>query len=697
MFQDFRLLTEQSLWFIIPALFAGLAYASLLYFSSRKRFFSLRAGIVLFILRFLSVTLITGLLLGPFFRQSRRNIQQPRLIILHDNSASVIAHDSLSAFSRKYQGFIERLTSGVEGSMQPVHFVFGRQLISDRMPDFSDERTNISDALSQLPNRFYRQNVGAVVLLTDGIYNSGIDPLLSAAALPFPVYTVGLGDTLSYPDLSIADVRYNRVVWTNSEFPVEITCMVRQAAGSNIAVRLLMDGKEIGRSEHLVKADAAEFSKTFMVRDAGPGRRRFVVELSGLENERLLPNNKREFFVDVMGQKQRILLLAASPHPDLGAIQAAVSDFYTIDVAYANSWIDNGSVPDLLILHELPMQGSNAEGIQRMIRNNPTLPVWFIAGLRADAGAFNSLQDVYRMRPFGQSSGTDVFALPERTFGLFRMDETHLDRLSRLPALSAQLSDWEVLAPALPLLRQRVRGVETAYPLWSFYESSGRRMAFLMGTGLWRWRLADHQRNGSNEAVNELIRKTINYLVIKTDNQRLRLFTESEFSRNDEISFRAELYNQSMELVNEPDLRMTISGNNVSYEYAFYRTENLNYRLNIGRLPSGDYTYRAETNLAGESISREGSFTVSADSPEMRNLQANHLLLRSISASTGGVYLHFDHADELVTLLKNDKRITSTASYSLVFSPVLGQLWALLILLFLLSAEWLIRKYLGSY
>lgn len=697
MFQDFRLLTELSHWLIFPALLAGLGYAYLLYYSTGKRAFSVRANFVLFVLRFVTITLITGLLLGPFFRQSRKTVQQPKLVFLHDNSASVTAHDSLSVFAEKYKSLIAGIEAKIDDRLQPVHFVFGKRLVPDQLPDFNDERTDMSEALRLLPGYFYRQNVGAVVLLSDGIYNSGIDPMLTSVELPFPVYTIGMGDTSSYPDLAITDVRYNRVVWSNSEFPVEVSFNWRDAAGAKITISMFMDGRLVGQVERVASTRDAESAVNFLVKDALSGQRRLLVKVEGVENERILFNNKSEFFVEVMGQRQRILMLAAAPHPDLGAIRAATEDFYNIEEAYISSWTVPDKIPDMLILHELPMQGSSNEKLFQFIRSNPGLPVWFISGVRTDANAFNQIQDVYRMRPFSQASSADAFAIPERTFGLFKLEDWQYDRIAVLPALNTLLSDWEVLAPANPLLRQRLRGVETAYPLLSFYENPGRRMAFLTGTGLWRWRLTEYQRNSSNEAVNDLIRKTINYLIIRTDERRLRLFAESIFSRNEEISFRAELYNQSMELVNDPELLMTIKGNDVGYDYAFYRTDNLNYQLNIGRLPPGDYQYQAETMLAGEKLSLTGKFTVSTESPELTNLQANHRLLRGISQLTGGSYLHFDQIETLSQLISNDSRITSTASYSLLFSPVLGQLWALALLLILLSAEWLLRKYLGAY
>lgn len=697
MLQHFRLLTEHSPWFIALAILTGLGYAFLLYYGSAKKPFSPRAKVLLFLFRFMVVTLIAGLLLEPFFKQSKKNVQQPKIVFLHDNSASIAAQDHDSLGTENYHEKIRRINAAISDRMQPVHFVFGKQLIPNRMPDFGDERTDISDALRQLPGLFYRQNLGAVVLLTDGIFNSGIDPLLAAAELPFPVYTVGMGDTTLYPDLAVSDVRYNRVVWANREFPIEVTMLVRDAAGEKIRISLYMDGQLVGQSEFLAGTALYEKNLKFKIKDASPGQRRFVVLGSALENERVVANNRREFFVEVMGKKQNVMLLAAAPHPDIGAIQAAASDYYDIAVEYINSFSPSVNTPDLLILHELPQQGSNTERIAEIMRNNPNLPVWFISGVRTDASSFNRLQDVYRMRPFSQNQFVDAFALPEKTFGLFSMEEWQLDRIANLPALNAQLSDWEWLAPATPLLRQRLRGLETAYPLWSYFEGSGRRMAFLMGTGLWRWRLADYQRNGNSEAVNSIIRKTINYLIVRADERRLRLFAESIYSRNDDISFRAELYNKSMELVNAPELLMTITGNDVTYDYAFYRTNELDYKLNVGRLPPGDYQFRAEANLGGEIISREGRFTVASDSPELRNLRANHHLLRSIASTTGASFLHVDEIDQLSDLLNHDGRITSTAVYSLQFSPILGQLWALIFLLLLLASEWLLRKYLGSY
>ncbi|MDZ7849120.1 MAG: hypothetical protein U5L96_21695 [Owenweeksia sp.] len=54
-----------------------------------------------------------------------------------------------------------------------------------------------------MQERYYNQNLAGVVMLTDGIYNRGSDPAYAARSLPFPIYSVGFGDTTVPRDLFI--------------------------------------------------------------------------------------------------------------------------------------------------------------------------------------------------------------------------------------------------------------------------------------------------------------------------------------------------------------------------------------------------------------------------------------------------------------------------------------------------------------
>src|SRR4030095_14792283 len=68
-------------------------------------------------------------------------------------------------------------------------------------PQFDSPMSDLSGALKKITNRFENNQMGGVILASDGIYNEGISPLYST--YNFPLYTVGIGDTTQSTDVVI--------------------------------------------------------------------------------------------------------------------------------------------------------------------------------------------------------------------------------------------------------------------------------------------------------------------------------------------------------------------------------------------------------------------------------------------------------------------------------------------------------------
>ena len=117
------------------------------------------------------------------------------------------------------------------------------------------------------------------------------------------------------------------------------------------------------------------------------------------------------------------------------------------------------------------------------------------------------------------------------------------------------------------------------------------------------------------------------------------------------------------------------------------------YSLALGRLPEGLYRYTAKTQYNGETLTTEGSFAVEALHLEQANLTADHALLRSISAITGGKMYYPDQLDELRDELTSLKPVIYTHTR---FSELLNLPWVLILIVLLLGAEWVLRKYHGE-
>ncbi|MBV9402749.1 MAG: VWA domain-containing protein [Candidatus Eremiobacteraeota bacterium] len=157
----------------------------------------------------LAAALLSSAVAGPHIT-ARLPAKDAAVVLCIDTSGSMNASDvqptRWEAARTAARAFINRLPGGTRiavvtfssaGSLiQPLSADRDQAVTSlDRIPP-ADGGTAIGDALAlaaqQLPARGHR----AVVLMTDGVNNRGLDPLAAANALAarhIPVYTVGIG------------------------------------------------------------------------------------------------------------------------------------------------------------------------------------------------------------------------------------------------------------------------------------------------------------------------------------------------------------------------------------------------------------------------------------------------------------------------------------------------------------------------
>lgn len=675
----------------------GFAYAILMYYRNRKHPFNAWLTFLLGALRFILVSLIALLLLHPYWMHQLKIIEQPVIVLAHDNSASmVIGPDSSqqkALLPQRYDTLIQALSKDYLVDA----YTFDSDITKGGTLDFSGQQTDISKVFYEINTAYYKRNVGAVVLLSDGISNKGIPPDLIPHTNPFTIFTVGMGDTIIRPDIRITDLRHNKIVYKESSFPVELSLKAQKAAGKSIEISVFLNGKKLASSSIQILKEQFTYSQTFQLEAAETGQNKLVVEISGLENEFILENNKRESYLEVLDERLEILVLARAPHPDIAAIRAALGESHQLNFEFIQNWKPQNKNYGLLILHELPAAGINHLQLESYLEAHPSLAVWTIVGSNTDLGSLNKLQKAVQFKANGRGT-MDILPIAEPNFSLFSLEKFQLERLNRFPALYSPLLDLNLPMNHNSLLYQRIRSAATNYPLFGFANYNNRRFAYTTGTGLWRWRMADYSQNGNHETFNTVISKAINYLMVKTDTRRLRLFSEASYLMNDEIQFRAELYNPALELVNEPDvyLLLTNTETNTSYEYLFSRNEDA-YQLNAGRLPSGLYTYRSETILGNEKLSFEGEFVVTSTSAEIQESVADHAMLKRIAAQNGGSFIHGNNWKLLPKMIQDNVGISSTASFQKDYSPLISLIWLPLVLLILVTIEWLLRKAYGSY
>ena len=657
------------MWLILAALAIGLVYASLLYLFSKK--YSKPLTVLLFTLRTIAVAVAVMLCFNPYIKQKTQKIEQPIVILAEDNSASITMTKDSLFYKEKYPEILDSIKGRLDKDYDVVTYPFGNQY------------TNIAEALSTISRQYYKKNVGAVVLLSDGIVNQGVNPELNIDNYPFTIYTVTLGDTVSYPSMTIKDVQYNKTVQANMLFPLRVTVNANNYKGDDIDVTVTMDGVEVAGAKAHVTSN--RYSKTFdfNVDSGNEGTKQINILLNKVSSRRV--------FINVTDKKYRILCLAKAPHPDIAAIRSALDNHFEFEVRYGED-IDNINDYDLVILHQFNANALLEESLQ--------IPSLSIIGSATDFDAFNQAHRNLSIKRGAANTNLDIRARYNNNFGLFTIGSDIKNEIKSYPPLSLPHLETVFNGRHDDLLMMNIMDLETPTPVIAFTTNDGIKQAFFFGTGCWRWKLYEYFHHKNNDGFNELLSKTVKYLLTEQDKE-LTINHKDSYITTEVISLTAELRNPSRELVNEPDLHITITrrndANNVSkYDYVFARGEN-NYNLKIGMLPEGIYNYHARTSLGGIDYNAKGTFSVEAIGAEAQDLTANIERMRSIASQTGGNHYYISDIRQIINDLNNDERITSISREETRYDDLINIKWLFVMILGIITLEWLLRKVFGVY
>ena len=686
------ILTQPSAYLALCVL-AAVVVAGILYFRRGDQPRAWRVNLAT--LRALAVGLLAFLLLGPLLRSTDTRTQRPTVIIAEDRSAS--AADELATVAPALDALAERLA----GTFDVQRLALGER-VRARVPGDTtlDAATDIAAALDFAREQYPPELLAGIVVATDGIFNQGADPTYAAEALGAPVYALPLGDTTPQRDLAIREVLHNRIAYLGDRLEVQVDVLASGLSGAGATVTLEPVGSGGGavQREGLRFARARDFQTVrFEVTPTRAGLQRYRVSVSAAGDERNRSNNTREIFVDVLDARQRVLILAAAPHPDVSALRRALDNNRNYDTDFRLIDRFDGRVDevDLVIFHGLAGNGAAVEPIIRRLDARGAGRL-FVTGANPGAGAL-ALQGLLRLAA-KPGSANAVTPQLNPAFRLFTVDALWADRLAAFPPVQAPFGEYGPLAAGEALLRQRVGRVDTDYPLLALGEVAGAKTGVFVGEGLWRWRLAEFQAHGSHEAFDGLIAATVQYLALRDDKRPFRVTpSQRVYTTNDDVRLQGELYNASFQLVNEPDVavRVTEAGG-AQYDYLMDRAGGA-YQLRVGRLPAGDYRYRANTSYGGVAHVAEGAFSIQRIDLETAVTTADWDLLRRVSAARGGRTVRADALDALA-----DELIAATTAKPVLYQrvrtrPLIDWPWLLAIVLALLSVEWFFRRRLGGY
>jgi hypothetical protein len=699
MITGFTLITEAPMWLLTLCLATGAGLALLLYFRNRHNVLSINASRILAIIRFLAISLIAFLLLNPLVKRFTREKELPVIVVAMDNSESMLIHSSDTAFEAQLlRDAFNEVVKGLSGDYQVEPYTFGDNVSDSARIDFRDKQTDISSILTMTENRYAGRNLGAVVMLSDGIFNSGFNPLSLTERMNIPVYTLSWGDTTIRRDLVLAEVNYNRIAYLGNTFPMEIVVKASRCEG--LETRLVVRNREKVFFSQPISLTGDPFSRILQVQLNADkeGILDYEVILEGVKDEITLVNNRTRVFVEVLSGKKRVLLLGNRPHPDLGAMYNAFlsNEMLEADVQMVNEFKGATASYDLIVLHQLPEDQRTVDLYTRIVKEK--VPVIVVAGGKTRNEILTATGTGPGFVP-GKVRGQHNEVLPSvnPAFALFAPGNEFTDILNELPPLYVPFGRFESTPGEQSLLFQRIGTVTTGYPLVSFYSNQGHRGCYVAGEGLWRWRMYAYRVKKSHRPFDTFVSQWVQYLTASDDRSRFRVTTRSHFTESMPVSFTAELYDAAYNPVTDPEISLDISSSEgTNYQYTFTRKERL-YSLDAGRLPVGEYRYKAHVALGSERFQVSGRFVVAPVHLESTITRADHVLLRTLSSQTGGISVPVEQLRQVTDHIRNRNDIKPVSHLREKFSDLTGIFWILALILLLLAAEWFVRKWAGSY
>lgn len=685
-----RLIFESSPAFILLCIVLGFGYAFLLY--RAKHPWSKRTNRILFAVRAIVVSLLSFLLIGPILKLTKNIFEKPEIVLLIDDSSSLTG----AADSVKLQSDLSSITEQFksQGYEASVRTLSGKE----NQIKFDQRTSDLNSALKNTISDYEGENLASIVLFTDGIYNSGSSPLYSSWRIP--IQTVGLGDTTEHADLILKNVAYNKIAYQGNRFPIRAEVAVQSLPNQNVTVSVLKNGAVIDRQQK--NTDNKSFLEFDFLADAkDKGIQRYEVLVQPVAKESNLKNNRAGIFVEVVEGKKKILLIAPAPHPDIKALREVVEKnpnyeliVHMPGISKTEPRLLQPNQAELVIFHQpfdLSMKTS-------------ALFVQLAKGKSSVLLLIGSKTNLRQLPPNGiplnfenPIQKDDATPIVNSSFHDFDFTDNSNSAFSRYPPVQVPFGKFSYPPNAQVMLNQRIGSVPTDRPMLLSWEDNNRKMAAFIGEGLWRWRLEEFSSTEKTELFDDTFAKLVQYLSTLDDKRKFKFFpTQNEFTDAAPVTFEGQVYNDLYEKVYGNKIDLTLRNDQGKVTNFNYTLSPGGERYSVGGLKEGTYIYSASTEINSKKETVSGQFSVVAQNIESQNLVADFGLLKKLAGATGGKFYRSNETDQLVSDFKKIEAKSLIHSEE-SFNPLVQAKWFFFLLLVLISTEWFLRKYFGSY
>ena len=127
----------------------------------------------------------------------------------------------------------------------------------------------------------------------------------------------------------------------------------------------------------------------------------YTITIQAIDNEDNVRNNTEQVYIEVIDNRQKVLILANAPHPDITAIAEAMrlQENYEVTVQTVDQFTDNVNKFDMLIAYQIPSLGGRGNNVvQEAFKSK--IPCWFILGAHHNFNTYNALNGGFSLNGY---------------------------------------------------------------------------------------------------------------------------------------------------------------------------------------------------------------------------------------------------------------------------------------------------------
>ena len=711
------------------------------FWTSLRRIGSKPKKAFLLFLRIMTFAFLLILLLRPELEFKKSHSLKNYIAVLLDNSKSLsiktfpketlridLIKNTLE-FNKKY---LEQLNSKF---IVDTYFVSDEiQKTSFNLKNYQSNRpfTDFSGVLEELGSNYENKSLQGVLLFSDGAdltegpkeISEGI--LKSLAKINAPVYAFQAGNNDQFKDLALESVSVSDFGFVQQPVHLSVKVFSSGLGNRNVTLALKEDDRILVSKIIEIRSDKKYYKVDLQFTPGKMGKRIYTLNLPRYVEESILSNNQKEFEIDIVRDRVRVLHLNGRPSWDSRYLREVLANnprvdllsFFILrglgdDVAAPTSELSLIPFPSNLLFDDY--LSSFDLIIFQNFKYEPFIDKKYLLNIRKYVEKGGSFLMVGGELSFqgGSYSRTPIEDILPVSFK--ETDSWFINQEFR-PKINKQLFNHpilrlekdlqlnrEVLA-ALPPLQGANLGLvaeKDAYVLAEFDNGSALptpiivsgefgkgRTALLATDSVWSWRF---RKEGGSRYFHQFWNNFIDWLIAEPQTRRLQLESDKDrYQEEQQVLIKFKLLHKNYQPASGIVGRLTVSSRRKEIITKELTTDEQGEKV-FSFLPDQPGFFNARLEIDG--LEEEVMFSVLRDNAEFEKPLVNDFILKKIAEISNGKYFVLNGVNDFSKLQFDNPEINNK-SYNRSFS-LWDNWWAYGFVVGLLFLDWWMRRKAG--